>query len=166
MIRAVIVSVLLGSAVAGTANPSIDELGSPTGEARAHVRSGARQPRPTRGPKQDELRIALDRALEPAEEVELTARAVGCTLVLTDRRLLLVREGASYRPSSGIRSWALDRDLVLRLGRAHRQTHRLVIERAAETASVFLSSEQLPEAKTLIERARQRTFSEDDSDDE
>ena len=165
MIRAVIVSVLLGSAVAGAASPSADELGSPTGPAPAHARSGPRQPRPTRGPKQDELRIALDRALEPAEEVELTARAVGCTLVLTDRRLLLVREGANYRPASGIRSWPLDRDLVLRLGRAHRQTHRVTIERAAETASVFLSSEQLPDAKSLIDRARHRTFSEDDGAD-
>jgi len=165
MIRELVVSVLIGSSVAGAANPFIDELGAPTGLAHAQARSGPRQPRPTRGPKQDELRLALERTLEPAEEVELTARAVGCTLVLTDRRLLLVREGASYRPSSGIRSWPLDRGLLLRLGRAHRQTHRLVIERATETASVFLSSEQLPDAKALIDRARQRTFSEDDSGD-
>jgi hypothetical protein len=165
MIRELVVSVVIGSSVAGAANPFIDEVGAPTGFAHGQARSGPRQPRPTRGPKQDELRLALERALEPAEEVELTARAVGCTLVLTDRRLLLVREGASYRPSSGIRAWPLDRELLLRLGRAHRQTHRLVIERAPDTASVFLSSEQLPDAKALIDRARQRTFSEDEGED-
>ena len=59
----------------------------------------------------EDVRAAVSSALGPSEHVALVAPAVGCTLVLTDSRLLLVREGASYRPRSGIRSWVLDRTL-------------------------------------------------------
>ena len=164
MIREVIVSLLLGTYVAVAGDPRFDEVRSPNGvPSGSNARNGARQPRSTRGPSPDELRVALERTLEPAERVDLSARAVGCTLVLTDRRLLLVRDGANYRPSSGIRAWPLDRELVLRLGRAYRQTNRLTIAHVTETASVFLSAEQLPDAQRLIEEVRQRTFVEDES---
>jgi hypothetical protein len=96
--------------------------------------------------------------------VALTAQGVGCTVVLTNQRLLVVREGASYRPSSGIRAWHLDRDLRIRLGRASRQTHRLVIGDAHKTASVFISTDDAADAQRLIAEARQGSFAGDDSD--
>jgi hypothetical protein len=163
MIRAIVVSMLLGLYVMGANDPSFSDSGVQVSVlSGSQARNGARQPRPTRGPSPDELRTALERALEPGERVDLTARAFGCTLVLTDQRLLLVRDGANYRPTSGIRAWPLDRDLVLRLGRAYRQTNRLTIAHIADTASVFLSAEQLPDAQRLISEVRLRTFVEDE----
>jgi hypothetical protein len=163
MIRTIIVSILLGTYVAGITDATFDEARSPNGvPSGSNARNGARQPRPTRDPSPDELRIALEGALEPGERVDLVARAVGCTLVLTDRRLLLVRDGANYRPATGIRAWPLDRDLVLRLGRGYRQTNRLTIVLVADKASVFLSAEQLPDAQRLIGEVRQRTFVADE----
>ena len=45
----------------------------------------------------EDARSALAPVLGPTERVALVADAVGCTLVLTDRQLLLVR----YPPKSG-----------------------------------------------------------------
>ena len=95
-------------------------------------------------------RVALESILESAERVDLMAPAVGCTLFLTDRRLVLVREGASHRPKTGVRSWLLDRDLVLRVGVAYHATNRLVIVRAKRSASVFVTAAQLGDVKLLI----------------
>ena len=164
MIRTIVVSLLLGVFVAGTGNPAFDEprrAKLPVGPAS---RRGARQSHPKPGHDPNELRVALESALRPGEEVELTAQGVGCTLVLTNQRLLVVREGASYRPTSGIRAWHLDRDLRLRLGRAYRQTHRLAIGDAAHSASVFISTDDAADAQRLIAEARLRSFTEDDGD--
>ena len=161
MIRAIVVSLLVGMYVAGAGNPTVDAVRSPTGISSASIaRNGARQPRPAREPSQEDMRIALAKTLDPGERV---ARAVGCTLVLTDQRLLLVRDGANYRPTSGVRAWPLDGDLVLRLGRAHRETMRVTIAHATDTASVFLSGEQLVDARSLIDEVRRRTFVGDES---
>jgi hypothetical protein len=108
----------------------------------------------------DSTRAALAPELDAAERVEQVVAAVGCSLVLTDRRLMVVREGASYRPRSGIRSWALDRALVLRLAPARRETARLVIERTGRSASVFLSGEHVEEARTMIAEIRSRTYAD------
>ena len=52
--------------------------------------------------------------LQRSEEVLESATAVGCTLVLTDRRLMLVREGTQHRPRTGVQTWTLDRTLTIR----------------------------------------------------
>ena len=98
--------------------------------------------------------------LDATERVQRVVAAVGCSLVLTDRRLAVVREGASYRPRTGVRSWALDRSLVLRLAPARRETARLVIERTGRSASVFLTGEHVDEARTLIAEIRSRTYAD------
>ena len=108
----------------------------------------------------DAIRAALDPVLESSERVERVVPAVGSSLVLTDRRLLVVREGASYRPRSGVRSWLLDRALTLRLAPARRETARLEIERSGRSASVFLAGEHVEEARTLIAEIRSRTYAE------
>lgn len=164
MIREIIASLVVGMSVAGAGNPTVDEVRSPTAVSSALVaRQRARQPRPNRAPSEEDMRIALDRTLGPGERVEQIARAVGCTLVLTDRRLLLVRDGANYRPTSGVRAWPLDGDLELRVGAAHRETKRVTIAHAADTASVFLSGDQLVDARQLLDEVRRRTFVGDES---
>jgi len=164
MIRSIVVSLLLGIFVVGTGDPAFDEPRRAKVSAGAGTRTRARQPRQKQSPGHDEFHVALDRALGPDERVDLTAQAVGCTLVLTNLRVLIVRDGAKFRPSSGIRAWPLDRGLRLRLGRAYRQVHRLAIGDVSKTVSVFISTDQVVEAQRLIAEARRRTFAADESD--
>ena len=74
----------------------------------------------------------------------MVAPAVGCTLVLTDRQLLLVRDGHSFRPRSGIQRWVVDRSLSVRLGPVRQTTGQLAIECCGRTASVFLHRRRHP----------------------
>ena len=127
-----------------------------------HSRPVRRRSGPTPdSPLPEAARAALESALEPSERVERAVPAVGCTLVLTDRRLAVVREGANYRPRSGVKLWPLDRGLTLRLGPARRGTSRLVIDHAGRSASVFLTTEQIEDARALIAEIRQRIYADD-----
>ena len=108
----------------------------------------------------DDTRAALASLLEPGEDVDLVAVGVGCTLVLTDRHLLLVRDGAYYRPRSGVQAWALDRGTSLRLTPARRTTSRLVITDGKRSASVFVTIEQQPSIADLVAAVRGRTHAD------
>jgi hypothetical protein len=81
-------------------------------------------------------------------------------LVLTDRRLLVIRDGAKFRPRSGVRWWSLHRDLTLRLARVRHDTSRLVIQRDGRPASVFLTGSQVGDAQAMIAEIRHRTFAD------
>ncbi len=132
-----------------------------TGLARLHLRPHARQSR-TAGSEtlSDDARQALAPVLEASERIERVTAAVGCTLVLTDRRLLVIRDGAKFRPRSGVRWWPLHRDLTLRLARVRHDTSRLVIQRDGRPASVFLTGTQVRDAQALIAEIRHRTFAD------
>lgn len=115
---------------------------------------------PTGGPAWDDelstdARAALATVLAPSERVDLVAPAVGCVVVLTRIRVAVVRDGASYRPKSGIRSFALDHDLAIRIGP---QRHRVIIEAAGTTITVFLRAEQLEAASRLVAEAKRRIY--------
>lgn len=105
-------------------------------------------------------RAALAPVLDPTERVTSVAAAVGCTLVLTDRQLHVVRDGADFRPRSGIRSWALDRGLTVRRTPVRQGTGRLVIEHSGRTASIFLTADQMPGAEALVAEVRRRIHSQ------
>ena len=109
-------------------------------------------------PQSEAVRTAISAVLGPAERVDRVVPAVGCALVLTDRRLLLVREGAAFRPRTGVRDWPLDRDLRIRM--APGQQHRVIIERTGRSASVFLSRPQVDDAIELIIEVRRRSYAE------
>ena len=91
----------------------------------------------------------------------MVAPAVGCTLVLTDRQLLLVRDGVSYRPRSGVQSWAVDRSLSVRLGPVRQTTGQLAIEYGGRTASVFLTHAEIPAVDALVAEVRRRIYRKD-----
>ena len=110
-------------------------------------------------PQSEAVRTALAAVLGPAERVDRVVPAVGCALVLTDRRLFLVREGAAHRPRSGVRHWPLDRDLRIRM--APGQQHRVLIERGDRSASVFLTRPQVEDAIDLIIEVRKRSYAEE-----
>jgi hypothetical protein len=101
------------------------------------------------------VRNAIAAFLDPAERVDRVVPAVGCALVLTNERLLVVREGAAFRPKSGVRDWPLDRDSRIRM--APGSQHRIILERYDQTASVFLTRAQVDAAVDLITEVRQRS---------
>ncbi|MEO8437969.1 MAG: hypothetical protein ABI562_05880 [Chloroflexota bacterium] len=105
-------------------------------------------------------RAALAPVLDPTERVTSVAAAVGCTLVLTDRQLHVVRDGADFRPRSGIQSWNLDRGLTVRRTPVRKGTGRLIIERSGQKASIFLTAEQIPGAEALLAEILRRIHSQ------
>ena len=95
-------------------------------------------------------RKVLRQMFEPAERVVRVVNGVGASLVLTDRRLILVREGVAYRPKSGVQTWPLDRTLRVRHTPVRHGTGRLVVDREARATSVFVAAERWPQAEALI----------------
>ncbi len=107
----------------------------------------------------DETRTALAPVLSDCERVTRVAGAVGCTLILTDQNLHLVRDGVNFRPRTGIQSWVLDRALSVRTTPVKRSTGRLVVEREGRTASVFLTANHAPEVEALLAEVRRHIYS-------
>jgi hypothetical protein len=103
-------------------------------------------------------REAIAAVLDPTESVEFVAPAVGSSLVLTQRRLFVVRDGASFRPKTGVRPFELDAGLKIRIGPARR---RVIIESPAGTINVFVRSEQLEQAETFVAEVRRRIYADD-----
>ncbi len=106
----------------------------------------------------DATRAALTSVLRPDERVTSTAAAVGCTLVLTDQQFHLVRDGVEFRPRTGIQSWVLDRSLTVRMTPIRQSTGRLIIARAGQTASVFLTSAHAPSIEALLADIRRHIY--------
>jgi hypothetical protein len=100
-------------------------------------------------------REATKAVLDPAETVVFVAPAVGSSLVLTQRRLIVVRDGANFRPKSGVRSFELDPGFSVRVGPARR---RVIIESDAGTINVFLRSEQIAQAEAFVAEVRRRLY--------
>jgi hypothetical protein len=103
----------------------------------------------------EEARTSVAAILEPSERIEHLALAVGCTLVLTDRRVVLVRDALRRRPTTGIRSFRLDRETVLRMGPDHRT---VVLRYRGASASAFVRPEQLGQVVALVAGARRRVY--------
>jgi hypothetical protein len=112
---------------------------------------------PPWGTPDDPLSIAARKALtallEPGERIDREAPAVGAHLLLTDRRLVIVRDGFEFRPRSGIRTWPLDAQLVLRL-----EPGRLLIERDGPAVGAFHTETQATALRSLVAKARRTTL--------
>lgn len=94
---------------------------------------------------------ALAAVLEPGERAIRSVAGVGAGMVLTDRRLHLVRSRASIRLVTGIRSWAVDADLRVRVGRKARDSKWLTITRAGQSMTVFLAGADQAELNALLD---------------
>ncbi len=100
-------------------------------------------------------RVALASALDVGEKVDVFAPAVGSILVLTDRRLIVLRQGAEFRPRTGIQSYALDRDLEVRIAPTIKQ---VTVASSGRAISVFIRREQLADIEALIAELRRRIY--------
>ena len=99
---------------------------------------------------------AIRSVLEPGERIVQVMAAVGCSLVLTDRHLILVRDGSSYRPRSGIQGWPLDRTLIVHTTPVRHGTGRIVIGHGGQTTSVFVSADDGAAANALLMETHRR----------
>jgi len=100
-------------------------------------------------------RVVLAGALDQDENVDVLAPAVGSILVLTDRRLIVLRQGAEFRPRTGIQSFALDRELEVRIAPTIKQ---VTVTSSGRAISVFIRREQLVDIEALIAELRRRIY--------
>ena len=76
-------------------------------------------------------------------------------LVLTDRRLIVVRQGADYGPRTGIRSFALDRSPEVRIAPTIQQ---VTVGPGGRSIAVFIRREHIPEVEALVAELRRRIY--------
>ena len=99
---------------------------------------------------------ALRAALAPTERLTHAARGVGCTIALTTMRLLVIRDGAAFRPKTGIRGWAIDDSLDVRPWLVRPGSGSLVIRTGRDVTSVFVPNEEWAAAVQLVGALRGR----------
>jgi hypothetical protein len=112
----------------------------------------ARSRKPRVDPPAGVAQSALTAVLEPGEPIERDVAAVGAHLLLTDRRLVVVRDGFSFRPATGIRSWPIDRQLEVRV-----TPGQLLIEVRGAVVGVFYQEPQSAAIRSLVGAIRRRT---------
>ena len=100
-------------------------------------------------------REAIEAVLDPAESVEFVAPAVGSSLVLTQHRLIVVRDGAIFRPKTGVRSFELASGFSVRIGPARR---RVIIDSDGKTINLFVRSDQSAQAEAFVAEVRRRLY--------
>jgi hypothetical protein len=97
--------------------------------------------------------------LEPGEELVGRLDGRGATLLLTQRRVVIVREGSGFRPRSGIRSWPYSSITGVTLSPPKRGQAQVVIRtgRAAwQAVSMFFAAELMTDAEDLIQEIRRQ----------
>jgi len=100
-------------------------------------------------------REAIEAVLDPTESVEFVAPAVGSALVLTQDRVIVVRDGANFRPKTGVRSFELASGVSIRVGPGRR---RVIIDSDGKTINLFVRSEQLAQAEAFVAEVRRRIY--------
>lgn len=98
----------------------------------------------------------LRSTLEADEVVTHAVPAIGCALVLTNRRLLIVRDGSSFRPRTGIRQWEIGPGLAVRAGLVRQGIGSLVIRSGRDLTSVFVRADRWSGALDLVGAVRGR----------
>jgi hypothetical protein len=103
---------------------------------------------PERSPVGESQRIK--QSLAPDEWVIHQVPAIGCTLALTQRRLILARDTSYNRPRSGIRSWPIDARLSLRAGPVRHGSGSIAVLWVRDLTTVFVPAEHWADALMLV----------------
>jgi hypothetical protein len=98
----------------------------------------------------------LRATLAPAERLTHAVPAIGCTIALTTRRLLIIRDGSAFRPVSGIREWPLEQALDVRPGLVRQGAGSVAIRHGRDVTSVFVPAREWEAALGLIGALRGR----------
>jgi hypothetical protein len=93
---------------------------------------------------------------ETAEALLVVLRGIGSWMFLTDRHLIVARDGADWRPRSGYRFLSLDsiRHIRVELGRGPSGRIAVRTTGAEEVISMFFDARSLDRAQELVEVAR------------
>jgi hypothetical protein len=100
---------------------------------------------------------ALGLVLEMGESVVARLTGRGASLVVTTRRLAVVREGAGFRPRSGVRSWRHDAIQGVSLWPPKRGQGRMVVRVGSgpdNEVSMFFGADRWPEAARIAGEVR------------
>lgn len=100
-----------------------------------------------------DVAVSLHDVLANGEDVLGSVTSLAGTLVLTDRRVVIVREGRGYRPQSGIRCWDISTDVDFKHGALRGGMGRLVVGNGKAAASFFVKEVDWLEALRLVTTA-------------
>ena len=114
------------------------------------------QATPAQGAHLDTAESRLRAVLDKGETIDHLVPAIGCVVALTPKRLLIVREGSSFRPKSGVREWELDAGLAVRAGLVRQGSGSLVIKWGRNATSVFVRADHWNDALALVGTVRAR----------
>jgi len=100
---------------------------------------------------------ALQEVLDQGESVIAALPSLGSALVLSDRRLIIIRDGRTFRPRTGVRSWPLDPTLKVELGPLRNGAGSLLIDRERRAISFFVSERDWQDAIWIVDEAQRRS---------
>lgn len=100
---------------------------------------------------------ALREVLGHGESVLAALPSLGSALILTDQRLIIIRDGRAFRPRTGIRSWPLGRALQVELGPLRNGSGSLLIDRERGAISFFVSERDWQDAIWIVDEAQRRS---------
>ena len=101
---------------------------------------------------QDVMR-SLVNVFRPGEDVLGSVSSLAGSLVLTDRRVLIVREGRGFRPQTGIRSWEIAPGIGFTYGPQRGGIGRLMIGKGKAATSFFVKACDWDAALRLVTMA-------------
>jgi hypothetical protein len=116
---------------------------------------------PGRGAGPETADNRLRATLAKGEGITHLVPAIGCVVALTSKRLLIVREGSSYRPKTGVREWELGPGLTVRAGLVRQGSGSIVIKLGRNATSVFVRADHWDDALALVGTVRARMRLED-----
>jgi len=97
-----------------------------------------------------DVATSLGSFLQKGEGILGVVTSLAGSLVLTDRRVVIVREGHGYRPQNGIRAWDISSRVGFRYGAPRGGMGRLVLGDGKATTSFFVNATDWTEALRLV----------------
>jgi hypothetical protein len=100
------------------------------------------------------------RWLDPDEEVAARLDGAGAILLVTQRRVVLIREGSEFRPRSGIRWWPYDSIVEVSLSKPMGGQGRIMLQMGlgpTHLVSMFFASGHWSVAQDVVREIERRT---------
>jgi hypothetical protein len=113
----------------------------------------------TRGALSEADRAVLATSAEPEPLLDHVA-GIGATLILTETRVIVVRQGAHFRPRSGVRAWPLRSISEIRLIASRRGSGSIVIRTGPypwQAVNVFVGAQDSADAERIVAQIRSRS---------
>jgi hypothetical protein len=101
-----------------------------------------------------DVELSLGDTLDPGEGVLGSVTTLAGTLVLTDHHVVIVRQGRSFRPRTGIRSWGISQAIDFRYGPPRGGMGRLMVGNGTTATSFFVKERDWDDALELVSMAR------------